>query len=53
MFKLSQRLGKDISPVKAGIYLNNFHVAILNVVFEMVPFQRNMFGVHLGSFGVS
>jgi len=53
MFKLSQRLGKDSSPVKAGIYLNNFHVAILNVVFETVPFQRNMLGAHRSSFGVS
>jgi hypothetical protein len=52
MFKLSQRLGKDSSPVKAGIYLN-FHVAILNVVFETVPFQRNMLGAHRSSFGVS
>jgi hypothetical protein len=49
VFDFTQRFGKDVSPVKVGIYFDHLDVSSLNVIFEPVPFEGDMLRSDFGA----
>ncbi len=48
MFDITQRLGKDVSPVEVGIYFDHLDVSSPNVIFEPVPFEGDFGALTMG-----